>query len=355
MNFGVYVLRRILAIVPTLFGISLVAFLLINMAPGGPVEQALQKIKYAGAMGQGGGGGGAASGSSGRSGLDAAVTEEVLESLKRQYGFDKPIHIRYFIWLGNLSRLDFGESFIHHRKVVDLIIAKFPVSIMFGLVSFFLMYLVCIPLGIAKAVWNNTRFDVGSSVLIFSTYSMPAFMLAILLVVTMGPGGLDWFPIQGIKSEWYSDLSFWDQITDRIHHAFLPLLCYCIGSFATLTMLMKNSILDEIQRDYARTARAKGLDEKTVVVRHVLRNALLPIATGLGSFLGIFFAGSLLIEQIFNLDGIGLLSYTSVLQRDYNVIMGLLMIQSFTSLAGNLISDILYVLLDPRIDFSAQG
>jgi microcin C transport system permease protein len=176
-----------------------------------------------------------------------------------------------------------------------------------------------------------------------------------LLIVLLGPGGLGWFPIQGLKSELYEVLSPTGQILDRIHHAILPLFCYCIGSFATLTMLMKNSMLEEIKKDYARTARAKGLDEKTVLVRHVLRNALLPVATGLGSLLGVFFAGALLLETIFNLDGIGLLSYNAVLQRDFNVVMGLLMLQSFASLAGNLVSDIIYVFVDPRIDYGAES
>jgi microcin C transport system permease protein len=347
MNLGLYILRRLGALIPTLIGISFISFLLINMAPGGPVEQALQKMRFAGAQGQ------QSSGVSNN--VESAVTAEVLESLKRQYGYDKPLMERYWIWLTRMVRLDFGDSFNYHQPVWSLITQKFPVSLMFGLVSFVLVYLVCIPLGIMKALWNGSRFDVFSSLVVFATYSIPSFMLGILLIVLLGPGGLGWFPIQGLKSELYEVLSPTGQILDRIHHAILPLFCYCIGSFATLTMLMKNSMLEEIKKDYARTARAKGLDEKTVLVRHVLRNALLPVATGLGSLLGVFFAGALLLETIFNLDGIGLLSYNAVLQRDFNVVMGLLMLQSFASLAGNLVSDIIYVFVDPRIDYGAES
>jgi microcin C transport system permease protein len=346
MNLGLYVLRRLGALIPTLIGISFISFLLINMAPGGPVEQALQKMRFAGAQGQ--------QSSQISNNVESAVTKEVLESLKRQYGYDKPLLERYWIWLKRMVRFDFGDSFNYHQPVWQLITQKFPVSLMFGLVSFFLVYLICIPLGILKALWNGGRFDVISSLVVFATYSIPSFMLGILLIVLLGPGGMGWFPIQGLHSELYDYLSTGGKILDRIHHAILPLFCYCIGSFATLTMLMKNSMLEEIKKDYVRTARAKGHDEKTVLVRHVLRNALLPVATGLGSLLGVFFAGALLLETIFNLDGIGLLSYNAVLQRDFNVVMGLLMLQSFAALAGNLVSDIIYVLVDPRIDFGAE-
>ncbi len=284
--------------------------------------------------------------------LDSAVTEEVIEALKKQYGYDKPIHVRYYLWLKNLVQFNFGESFIYHQSVWSLIVEKFPVSIMFGIVSFFLTHLICIPLGVLKAVFNGSRFDMASSFLIFLAYAIPSFMLAILLIVLLGSGGLGLFPIQGIMSDTYDSMTALQKIMDRIHHAALPLLCYCIGSFASLTMLTKNSLLEEIKKDYVRTARAKGLSSSAVILKHVLRNTLLPIATGLGSVLSIFFGGALFLETIFNLDGIGLLSYNSVLQRDFNVIMGLLMLQSFAALAGNLLSDIIYVVIDPRINFS---
>ncbi len=346
VNLGIYIINRLFAIIPTLFGISLISFVLINVAPGGPVEQALQKLKYS-----------AESTSSNNSSLNSqnienTVTSEVIESLKRQYGYDKPVLTRYFIWLKNLVTLDFGESFTHHRPVWDLIIEKFPVSLMFGLTSFMLTYLISIPLGLLKALWNGSRFDVVTSFLIFLTYAIPSFIFAILLIVIFGPGNLDWFPIQGLVSENYDDLSAWNKLTDRLSHAFLPLLCYTIGDFAALTVLTKNSILEEVNKDYVRTARAKGLEQNAAILKHALRNALMPIATGLGSLLGVFFAGALLLETIFNLDGIGLLSYNAVLSRDFNVIMGLLMLQSIAALLGNLLSDIIYVIIDPRVNYS---
>lgn len=334
-----YLLRRLFLILPTLFGITLIVFVIINLAPGSPVEQRLQQLRFGGGMESGKGG-------------DGAVSEEVIEALKKQYGFDKPLDERYLIWLGNLARLDFGESFAYEEPVVDVIISKFPVSLQFGIASFILSYLICIPLGVLKAMKKGSIFDLTSSFLLFVLYSIPPFMLGILLIVYLSGGSfLDLFPIGGLYSDEYSSLSPWDQFLDRLHHAALPLTCYVIGSFTTLTLLMRNSLLEEIAKDYVRTARAKGLDEKTVVLKHALRNALIPIATGIGSFLSVFFAGSLLLESIFQLNGIGLLSYSSILARDYNVIMGLVFFQSVLFLLGNIISDLLYVVVDPRIDF----
>lgn len=335
-----YLLRRLLLIVPTLFGITLVVFFIINMAPGGPVEQRIQALKFSGGMG------GMESSNS------SAVTDEVIEALKKQYGFDKPVYERYAIWIKNLLALDFGESFTYEEPVIDVIVSKFPVSLQFGVVSFLLTYIVCIPLGVLKAVKRGGFFDLASSFILFVLYSIPPFMLGILLIVLFAGGSFfDFFPIGGTYSDNYDSLSFLGKVWDRVHHFALPLTCYVIGSFTTLTMLMRNSLIEEISKDYVRTARAKGLDEKTVVLRHALRNALIPIATGIGSFLSLFFAGSLLLESIFQLDGIGLLSYKSVLSRDYNVIMGLIFIQSILFLIGNIISDVAYVLVDPRIDF----
>ena len=264
-----------------------------------------------------------------------------IEALKKQYGFDKPVHVRYWIWLKNLSRLDFGESFTYEDKVTDVIISKFPVSLQFGIVSLFLTYLICIPLGVLKAIKHGSKFDLISSFLLFVMYSIPSFMLAILLIVFFGGGSFfDWFPIGGLISDNYDELTSWGKISDRIHHFILPLICYSMGSFTTLTILIKNSILDEIKKDYIRTARSKGISEPVVYLKHALRNALIPIATGLGSFLMVFFAGSLLLETIFTLDGIGLLGFKSVLSRDYNVIMGLVFIQSIFFLIGNIAQDI---------------
>lgn len=350
-----YLVRRLFAIIPTLIGITVIAFAIINLAPGSPVEQRLQQMRF-GAAGGGEGKSGASDASSFGQRTDQGVSEEVIEALKKQYGFDKPVHIRYFVWLKNLARMDFGHSFTYEEPAIDVIVRKLPVSIQFGVVSFILSYLICIPLGVQKAIKHGTAFDRGSSVILFMAYSTPSFMLAILLIFLFGGGSVfSWFPINGTVSDSYDYLGFWGKIWDRIHHAILPLTCYMIGQFTTLTVLMKNSMLEVVQTDYIRTARAKGLEEKFVIYKHALRNALIPIATGFGSILSVFFAGSLLIETIFGLDGMGFLGFQSVLSRDYNVIMGLLVIQSLLYLLGNILSDLLYVVIDPRIDFNTAG
>jgi len=331
--------------IPTIFGITLVVFAIINLAPGSPVERKLQELRFGG-MGQ------TQMGMEGPGKDSSGISEEVLQALKKQYGFDKPVHIRYLLWLKNLFKFDFGESFTYEEPVTDVIISKFPVSLQFGVISLFLSYLICIPLGVMKAVKNGAPFDLISSFLLFVMYSIPGFMLGILLIVYFAGGSFfEWFPVGELYSDLYDDFSLWEQMLDRVHHFILPLICYMIGSFTVLTMLMKNSLLDEIGKDYVRTARAKGLSERTVYLKHALRNSLIPIVTGLGGFLSIFFAGSLLLEMIFNLDGIGLMSYQAVLERDYNLIMGSLFIQAVIMLVGNLISDLAYVVVDPRIDF----
>jgi microcin C transport system permease protein len=330
--------------IPTLIGVTIVSFAIINLAPGSPIEQKIQQMKF--------GGMGRENSNSSSSSKSSGVSEEVIEALKRQYGFDKPVHIRYLIWLKNISKLDFGESFTYEEPVIDVIVGKFPVSLQFGIISLLLSYMVCVVLGVVKAVKHGGTFDYISSFFLFVTYSIPGFMLAILLIVYFAGGRFyDWFPIGELYSDNYMDLSFWGKIVDRVHHFILPLICYMIGSFTVLTMLMKNSLLDEIKKDYIRTARAKGLSESIVYLKHALRNALIPIVTGIGGFLAVFFAGSLLLESIFQLDGMGLLGYKSILQRDYNVIMGLIFIQSVLLLIGNLISDLAYIVVDPRINF----
>lgn len=339
-----YVLRRLVMMLPTLFGISVLSFVIINLAPGSPVEQKLQQIRFGGGSGSEGG----------RSGVsEQGVSQEVIDALKKQYGFDKPVHVRYWIWLKNIVTLDFGESFSYEEPAIDVIASKLPVSLQFGIVSLIMTYLVCIPLGIAKAVRDGSHFDTITSGFLFVLYSIPPVMLGILLIVYLAGGSfLELFPLGELYSDAYEELGFFAKVFDRIHHFVLPLVCYMVGSFTVLTFLMKNSLLDEVKLDYIRTARAKGLDEKVIVYKHALRNALIPIATGIGSFLGVFFAGSIIIEQMFSLDGMGLLSYKSVLDRDYNVIMGLIFIQSIIMLLGRLISDLTYMVIDPRIDFS---
>lgn len=329
--------------VPTLIGVSILMFAMVNLAPGSPIEQKLQQMRF----------GGVGQTTSDTSSNNGAVSQEVVEALKKQYGFDKPLHIRYVIWLKNLATLDFGESFTYEEPVIDVVMSKLPVSIQFGLISFIMSYLICIPLGVIKAVKSGTKFDTVSSFILSGLYSIPPFMLGILLLVYFAGGTfVDWFPIGDLVSDYYDDLGFFGKITDRVWHFVLPLIAYMVGQFTVLTLLMRNSMLDVISQDYVRTARAKGLSDKMVYMKHALRNALIPIVTGFGHFLSLFFAGSLLIERIFNLDGIGLLGYQSLLERDYNVIMGLFFIQTVLMFIGNLISDVLYTVVDPRIDFS---
>lgn len=319
---------------PTLFGISIVCFLVINLAPGSPVDQALSKIRFAGG------------GSSG------SVSNEVIESIKKQYGFDKPVHIRYLIWLKNMTTLDFGESFVYQRPVIDVIIQKLPVSLSFGVSALFLIYLISIPLGIAKAVQNGQQFDLWSSVVLMVLYSIPPLTLGILLRLFFGSTQfLGILPLGELYSDNYYDLDLWGKIVDRTKHFVLPLACYVANGFTVLVLLMKNSLLEELRLDYVRTARAKGLPERRVIYKHALRNALIPILTNLGFFLTAFFGGSIVIESIFNLDGMGLLSLKSISSRDYNVIMGLIFIQAVLSMVGRLISDLTYVVVDPRIDY----
>lgn len=331
--------------IPTLFGVTVLMFAMINLAPGSPIEQKLQQMRF--------GGVGDSSASSGtNANKSSAVSEEVIEALKKQYGFDKPIHVRYFIWLKNLSTLNFGDSFTYEEPVLDVLKSKLPVSMQFGIISFFMSYLICIPLGVFKAIKHGSKFDVTTSFLLSALYSVPGFMLGILLLVYFaGNTFVDWFPIGDLFSDSYDSLSLWGKFTDRVWHFMLPLTAYMVGQFTVLTLLMKNSMLEVISQDYIRTAKAKGLSEKMVYMKHSLRNALIPIVTGLGHFLSMFFGGALFIERIFNLDGIGLLGYQSLLERDYNVIMGLFFIQTVLMFIGNIISDIMYVVVDPRINF----
>jgi len=332
-----YIIRRLLLIIPTLFGITLVVFVIINLAPGGPVEQKIQQMRF----GQGG------------ESKANTVSTEVIEALNKQYGLDKPLLTRYGIWLKRIATFDFGNSFTFEEPVTDVILRKFPVSIQFGLLSFLLSYLICIPLGILMALRENSWVDRSIGFVLGVLYAIPPFMLAILLVVYFAGGSFwDIFPIGGVSSENYSELSFFGKIWDRLYHFVLPGTCYMIGSFTTLTLLMRNSLLEEIQKDYVRTAWAKGLSKGPIYFKHALRNAFIPIATGLGGFLSIFFAGSILIEHIFQLDGIGLLTFNALKQRDYNVIMALTFLEALVMLVGNLLSDMIYVAVDPRIDYT---
>ena len=357
-----YILRRLLLIVPTLFGILLINFIIIQAAPGGPVDQMIAKLEgvnaaAGGATGRIAGSGGelASSGGShyrGGQGLDPELVKEI----ERMYGFDKPAPERFWIMLKNYVHLDFGSSFFRDAKVTDLIIEKLPVSISLGLWSTLIMYLVSIPLGIAKAVRNGSQFDIWTSSAIIIGYAIPAFLFAILLVVLFAGGSYwDWFPLRGLTSNDFDELSTFGKVKDYFWHLALPITALVIGNFATITLLTKNSFLDEIGKQYVVTARAKGLTERQVLYGHVFRNAMLLIIAGLPSaLLGVFFTGSLLIEVIFSLDGLGLMSFEAAINRDYPVVFGTLFIFTLLGLVVKLIGDLTYTLVDPRIDFASR-
>ncbi|HWR80248.1 MAG TPA: microcin C ABC transporter permease YejB [Pseudomonas sp.] len=357
-----YILRRLLLIIPTLFGILLINFIIIQAAPGGPVEQMIAKLEgfdaaTGGATGRiSGGGSEVSAGSSnyrGAQGLDPELVAEI----EQMYGFDKPPAERFWIMLQNYLRLDFGESFFRDASVIDLIIEKMPVSISLGLWSTLIMYLVSIPLGIAKAVRHGSVFDIWTSSAIIVGYAIPAFLFAILLIVLFAGGSYwDWFPLRGLTSNNFADMTLQEQIIDYFWHLALPVTALVIGNFATLTLLTKNSFLDEINKQYVVTARAKGLTNHRVLYGHVFRNAMLLVIAGFPSALiGIFFTGSLLIEVIFSLDGLGLLSFEAAINRDYPVVFGTLFLFTLLGLVLKLIGDLTYMLVDPRIDFESRA
>ena len=338
-----YFIRRFLLIIPTFLGISLIVFLIMHFVPGGPVEQQILRFKMALAQEGGAAGGGFAS---------QGLPEDAIAELQRYYGFDRPVHIRYANWLWNVLHLDLGRSYVYQEPVWDVIKARFPISIFLGLTGFFLSYIVCIPLGVFKAVKHGGKFDFVSSLIVFLGYSIPGWALGTALLVLFGGGTfLELFPLGGFRPNNWELLNIGQKITAQIHYMALPVLCYMLGSFATLTILTKNALMENLGQDYVRTAFAKGLDENRVVFVHALRNSMIPIATGLGHFISLILAGSFLIEKVFNIDGMGYLGYTSILQRDYPVALGILVISSVLMLAGNIISDMIYAVVDPRIRF----
>jgi microcin C transport system permease protein len=339
-----YFLRRLLLIVPTFIGITMTVFVVTHFVPGGPIERQIAAYRMAVAGEAGGGGGGMA--------ISTELPPDALDELKRFYGFDKPVHIRYLTWLGNVLRLDLGTSYVYQDPVWDVISSRFPVSVTLGLTGFLLSYLVCVPLGVIKAVRHGSRFDFVSSFIVFLGYSVPGWALGTALLVLLG-GGSFWsvFPLGGFRPENWESLSLIEKITGQAYHMALPVLCYMVGSFATLTILTKNSLLENLGQDYVRTAFAKGLDERRVIFVHALRNSLIPIATGLGHVFSLILAGSFLIERVFNIDGMGYLGYNAVLQRDYPVALGILVVSSLLMLAGNILSDVIYAVVDPRIRF----
>lgn len=363
-----YLLKRLLLMIPTLLGIMLVSFIIVQFVPGGPVERMIAQLQGHGVEATarfGGGSGGAdmAVGATGQStgqsskyrgsqGLDP----EFVAELEAMYGFDKPAHIRFFEMVKNYARFDLGESYYRDVSVIDLVLEKMPVSISLGLWSTLIIYMISIPLGIKKAVTDGQKFDIWTSAAVFTGYAIPSFMFAILLIIVFAGGRyFDLFPLRGLTSDGFDDMNFIQQILDYLWHMVLPVAAMVISGFAGLTMLTKNSFLDEVNKQYVLTARAKGLEENQVLYGHVFRNAMLIVIAGFPSaFLAIFFTGSLLIEVIFSLDGLGLLGYESVINRDYPVVLGTLYIFALMGLITTLIRDVVYVLVDPRIDFDAR-
>jgi microcin C transport system permease protein len=330
-------------IIPTFIGITFIVFTITRFVPGGPVETAVLKYKQMQMQGEGN------YSSKGNSG-DTKISDEMIEKLKKIYGFDKPFYLAYLVWLKSIITLDMGFSSTYSKPVWNVISERFPISIRFGLLGFLLTYLICIPLGVAKAIKNGSTFDFISSAIVFIGYAVPGWVVGILLLVYFGGGSFfNVFPLGGVHSMDYDTYGFFGKLWDNIYHMLLPSFCYMMGSFATMTLLMKNSLIENLSQDYVRTAFAKGLKEKTVIFKHTLRNSLIPIATGLGNAFSLVLAGSYLIEKVFNIYGFGMLGYTSLLERDYPVVLGILVISSLLFLFGNVISDFLYCVIDPRI------
>ena len=355
---GAYVLKRMLLIIPTLFFILLINFVVVQIAPGGPVEQAIEQAEQFQGVGKVSAGEVASTSSNtvkyqGARGL----SEEMVEKIKVQYGFDKPAYERFWLMLKGYITLDFGTSFFKDKPVTQLLWEKMPVTISLGLWSTLLIYLVSIPLGIKKAKQHGMIFDKSTSLLLAVGYAVPSFVFAILLVVFFAGGSyFQWFPLQGLVSENFENLSFFGKIQDYFWHMTLPLIAMVLGGFAGLTYLTKYSFMEELSKQYVLSARAKGLSENKVLYGHVFRNAMLIVIAGLPEALvGIFFVGNLFIEIIFNLDGLGLLGFEAIQQRDYPVIFGTLFIFTLLGLVLRLISDVLYQVIDPRINFDARG
>ena len=340
-----YIVKRLLLMVPTLFGVLLVTFAVIQFVPGGPVEQMVSQLQGRDSGGEGAAASGA--GYRGRQGVDAKRIEEI----RTLYGFDKPAPERFMQMLGQFARFDLGSSFFYPKTVWQLVREKLPVSISLGLWTFLLSYLVSVPLGIAKAVRAGTRFDTWTSLLVLVGYAIPGFVLGVALLVVFG-GQLQWFPLRGLTSGNWEALSWGAKVTDYLWHITLPVTASVLGAFAVTTILTKNAFLEEIGKQYVLTARAKGLSEGRVLWKHVLRNALIPLVTGFpAAFVGAFFTGSLLIETLFSLDGLGLLSYESVMRRDYPVVLGTLYLFTLIGLFTKLMSDLCYLWVDPRVKF----
>lgn len=363
-----YIARRLLLVVPTLIGIMIINFVIVQAAPGGPVEQMLAQVKGQAVDATARVSGVASDGlelSQNSDSSDASASKyrgsrgldpELVADIEKLYGFDKPPLERFLKMMGDYARFDFGDSFFRDQSVFSLVVDKLPVSISLGLWTTLLVYLISIPLGIKKAIRDGSNFDVWTSAVVIVGYAIPSFLFAILLVVLFAGGSyLDWFPLRGLVSENYDSLSWFGKITDYFWHMALPVLAMVVGGFAGLTMLTKNSFLDEINKQYVLTAKAKGLAENQVLYGHVFRNAMLIVVAGFpGAFIGILFTGSLLIEVIFSLDGLGLLGFEAAINRDYPVMFGTLFFFTLLGLIMNIVGDIMYMIIDPRIDFEGR-
>lgn len=336
-----YAARRLLLMIPTFIGITLVTFLLCQFVPGGPIDQLRLALAGAGSHGLAAGGG---------THVQLTIPDDQLKQLRKFYGFDKPIPEAYLLWLGKTLRLDFGQSFRYNVPVLQVIADRLPVSIYYGLVTSFFTFGICLPLGIVKAIRHRTSLDNISSVLIFIGYAIPGFALGAVLVNVFAVR-FHIFPLGGFMSPSGSTTGWLGEFGDVVWHSVLPLIAYLAGSFAVTTMLMKNSLMENMSADYVRTALAKGLSRRRAIFVHALRNSLIPIATSIGSLLGIFLTGSFLIERVFNIQGIGLLAFQAIQSRDYPVVLGLLVIDSVLLLVGNLVSDLVVALVDPRVRF----
>lgn len=341
-----YILKRLLLMVPTLLGALTITFVVIQFVPGGPVEQIMAEARATDKGGEGGG-----------YKASRDIDKKQIEELKQLYGFDKPAHVRYVEMLGNFVRFDLGRSFMYNKDVWSLIKEKLPVSISLGLWSFLISYLISIPLGVAKAVRDGSRFDVLSTLVVLVGYAIPGFVLGVLLIVVFAGGTfLDWFPLRGLTSDNWDELDWAARIADYFWHLAMPLTCLVIGSFAVMTLLTKNTFVEEMRKQYVLVARAKGLTQQRLLYKHIFRNALIPLVTGFPSaFVGAFFAGSVLIETLFSLDGLGLLGYEAVVRRDFPVVLGSLYFFTLIGLVVKLVSDLLYIFIDPRVHFGSVG
>jgi len=334
-----YFIRRLLLIIPTFFGITVMVFTITRFVPGGPIERIIAQAQQM-----------QTTGIRSSEGQSQPLSEEQIEELKKYYGFDKPVLVSYFLWLGKVMRGDLGTSTRYYDPVWEMIRDRIPVSLYFGLISMILVYAVCIPLGIAKAVRHRTAFDNASSVIVFVGYAIPGWVVGVLMLVVFA-SYWEIFPLGGFVSDDFEDFTLFQQVWDVIRHTVLPLIAYIIGSFTVMTFLMKNTLMDNLAADYVRTAIAKGLPFRKAVFRHALRNSLIPIATHFGNNISVILTGSFLIEKVFNINGMGLLGYESVVERDYPVVLGILVISSLLLMIGNILSDICVAIVDPRVQF----